>query len=68
MKLKTNLKAGLRTCPVKNCAGAEEEPNHIQSTAGLKLKTSLKAGLIVCPVKRCTGTDGEDPNHNQTGR
>jgi hypothetical protein len=32
MKLKTNLKAGIRSCPFKNCAGAEEEPNHNQST------------------------------------
>ena len=32
MKLKTNLKAGIRTCPIKNCQGAEEEPSHNRST------------------------------------
>jgi hypothetical protein len=32
MKLKTNLKAGIKVCPYRNYAGAEEDPNHNQST------------------------------------
>ena len=67
MKLKTNLKAGVRSCPIKNCAGAEEDPNHNQSTTGLKLKTSPKAGAKVCPYRNCAGAE-EDPNHNQSTR
>jgi hypothetical protein len=67
MKLKTNLKAGIRSCPYKNCSGAEDEPNHNQSTTGLKLKTSLKAGAKVCPYRNCAGADDE-PNHNQSTR
>ncbi len=32
MKLKTNLKAGIRSCPYKNCAGTDgDEPNHNQT-------------------------------------
>ncbi len=65
MKLKTNLKAGIRTCPYKNCGGADDEPNHNQTAPGLKLKTNLKAGGKVCPYRNCGGSD-EDPNHNQT--
>ena len=67
MKLKTSLKAGLRICPYRNCSGAEDEPNHNQSTTGLKLKTSLKAGIRSCPYKNCAGAD-DDPNHNQSTR
>ena len=67
MKLKTNLKAGAKACPYRNCAGADDEPNHNQSTAGLKLKTSLKAGAKVCPYRNCAGSE-EDPNHNQSTR
>jgi hypothetical protein len=65
MKLKTNLKAGIKTC-VKYCD--LPDPNHNQTarpaTSGLKLKTSLKAGLKTC-TKYC---DVPDPNHNQTAR
>ena len=32
LKLKTSLKAGLKVCPYRNCGGAEDEPNHNQST------------------------------------
>ena len=67
MKLKTNLKAGLKVCPYRNCGGAEDEPNHNQSTTGLKLKTSLKAGGKNCPTRACGSAD-EDPNHNQSTR
>ena len=67
MKLKTNLKAGLKVCPYRNCGGAEDEPNHNQSATGLKLKTSLNAGGKNCPTRACGSAD-EDPNHNQSTR
>ncbi len=70
MKLKTNLKAGIKMCPLRGCGGGTdgEDPKHNQSTTGLKLKTNLKAGIKTCPVRNCGGTDGEDPNHNQSIR
>ena len=67
MKLKTSLKAGIKICPNRNCAGAEEDPNHNQSSTGLKLKTNLKAGIRSCPFKNCGGAE-EEPNHNQSTR
>ena len=67
MKLKTNLKAGGKVCPYRNCGGSDEDPNHNQSATGLKLKTSLKAGIRSCPFKNCAGAE-EEPNHNQSTR
>lgn len=62
LKLKTSLKAGVKTC--RNAAECAD-PNHNQTASaagGLKLKTSLKAGIKSC-VRNCTDPD---TNHNQS--
>ena len=38
MKLKTNLKVGIKVCPYRNCAGAEEAPPTTSPPAKQRLR------------------------------